>query len=83
MGQRYEELIKARQLASAFVGPDNKIIDPGANNTRDWSTYESKSFNHGQSSNPDRDYKFQCTQCSRAFNRPYRAENHLIKGKIW
>jgi len=32
MGQRYSELVKARELGSAFIGPDNKLIDPGLNN---------------------------------------------------
>ena len=32
MGQRYSELVKARELGSAFIGPDNKIVDPGQSN---------------------------------------------------
>jgi len=48
MGQRYSELVKARELGSAFIGPDNRIIDPGRS-TRSYSPSMLNQFNQNNS----------------------------------
>merc|ERR1712062_483805 len=80
MGQRYAELVKARQLASVFVGPDNKIIDPGRS-TRSFSP--ASSVESGRIPFKSRpaypNAKFPCTQCDSSYTRLYSVVNHLIK----
>ena len=80
MGQRYAELVKARQLATAFVGPDNKIIDPGRSKR---SFSPASSVDSGRITfkprPADPNAKFPCTQCNSSYTRLYRVVNHLIK----
>jgi len=80
MGQRYAELVKARQLASVFVGPDNKIIDPGRSKR---SFSPASSVESGRITFKSRpaypNAKFPCTQCDSSYTRLYSVVNHLIK----
>ena len=79
MGQRYAELVKARQLASVFVGPDNKIIDPGRSK-RSFSPASSVDSGRNFKSRPAYpNAKFPCTQCDSSYTRLYSVVNHLIK----
>ena len=81
MGQRYAELVKARQLASVFVGPDNKIINPGRAVKRSYSP--ASSVDSGRitfkSRAPAPNAKFPCTQCDSTYTRMWTAVSHLIK----
>lgn len=81
MGQRYAELVKARQLASVFVGPDNKIINPGRTVKRSYSP--ASSVDSGRitfkSRPPAPNAKFPCTQCDSTYTRMWTAVSHLIK----
>lgn len=88
MGQRYSELVKARRLGSAFIGPDNRIVDPGQS-TRSFSPSmanfptefnEKKSFK--SKPGPKRikeDDGYPCTKCNSSYSRLYKTINHLKK----
>jgi len=88
MGQRYSELVKARRLGSAFIGPDNKIVDPGQS-TRSFSPSMANfptEFNEKKSvkskPGPKRskeDDGYPCTKCNSSYSRLYKTINHLKK----
>ena len=90
MGQRYSELVKARRLGSAFIGPDNRIVDPGQS-TRSFSPSMANfptEFNEKKSvkskPGPKRskeDDGYPCTKCNCSYSRLYKTINHLKKGK--
>ena len=90
MGQRYSELVKARRLGSAFIGPDNTIVDPGQT-TRSFSPSMANfptEFNEKKSvkskPGPKRikeDDGYPCTKCNSSYSRLYKTINHLKKGK--
>ena len=90
MGQRYSELVKARRLGSAFIGPDNRIVDPGQS-TRSFSPSMANfptEFNEKKSvkskPGPKRskeDDGYPCTKCNISYSRLYKTINHLKKGK--
>ena len=90
MGQRYSELVKARRLGSAFIGPDNRIVDPGQT-TRSFSPSMANfptEFNEKKSVKsklgPKRskeDDGYPCTKCNRSYSRLYQTIIHLKKGK--
>ena len=90
MGQRYVELVKARNLASGFVGPDNKIIEPGKN----LRPLSRSAFNPPESPPNDAHFRFQegmtnrprrcpyiCPECKGKLDRPKRFMEHLINSK--
>jgi len=88
MGQRYSELVKARRLGSAFIGPDNTIVDPGQT-TRSFSPSMANfptEFNEKKSvkskPGPKRikeDDGYPCTKCNSSYSRLYKTINHLKK----
>jgi len=88
MGQRYSELVKARRLGSAFIGPDNRIVDPGQS-TRSFSPSMANfptEFNEKKSvkskPGPKRikeDDGYPCTKCNSSYSRLYKTINHLKK----
>ena len=89
MGQRYSELVRARELGIAFVGPDNRVIEPGQY-TRSFSpsvtsckviTDRNKSKPGPKANNYSRN-GFPCTKCSRTYTRLYVTINHLIQGLL-
>ena len=89
MGQRYSELVRARELGIAFVGPDNRVIEPGQY-TRSFSpsvtsckviTDRNKSKPGPKANNYSRN-GFPCTKCSRTYTRLYVTVNHLIQGLL-
>merc|ERR1711971_193916 len=86
MGQRYSELVEARRLGSAFIGPDNRIVDPGQT-TRSFSpsmTNFPTEFNEKKSvkskPGPKRskeDDWYPCTKCKSSYSSLYKTIKHL------
>jgi len=86
MGQRYSELVKARRLGSAFIGPDNRIVDPGQT-TRSFSPSMANfptEFNEKKSvkskPGPKRskeDDCYPCTKCKSSYSSLYKTIKHL------
>ena len=77
MGQRYVELLKARQLGSAFVGPDNHIVDPGSSSR----TYSSDDFFQMNSSKSSKISTYPCLKCKASYRSLYAVVAHMKKGK--
>ena len=90
MSQRYVDLIKARQLTSAFVGPDNKVIAP-TDSSRSYSPASSEySFHTYQGDKYPLDtykppkpssYDYPCLKCSYSNARLYRVIHHMKQRK--
>lgn len=78
MGQRYAELVKARNLGTAFVGPDNLVVEPG-NPTRSYSPAPSTSDKKNSSYRPHPNARFKCTRCPVALGRMQRILEHMKK----
>lgn len=74
MGQKYAELVKARQLSTAFVGPDNRIIEPGRA-SRSFTPESDSLSNFSMMTNK----KFPCTSCGNSYTRACTAIRHMIK----
>ena len=81
MGSRYADLVKARQLASVFVGPDNKIIEPGSSTSCSSSNVSRRSYSPSVSSDISYTpvHRFPCTKCPASYTRIYRTVNHMVK----
>ena len=90
MGQRYSELVKARRLGSAFIGPDNRIVDPGqttrsfspsmANFPTEFNEKKSVKSKPGPKRSKEDDW-YPCTKCKSSYSSLYKTIKHLKQGK--
>ena len=83
MGQRYVALQKALQAGTIFVGPDNRIIDPGIP-SRSYSpvSISTSCSSYRPSNTTSGDGKYYCPVCSVSRTRLYNIVNHLRDGKL-
>ena len=82
MGQKYVDLLNARQLGSAFVGPDNKIVEPGDTSTT-WTPESSEySFQMKPAPFQMKPTSYPCLKCKVSYSRIYNTVNHMKNGKL-